>query len=79
MGVTVCKREIGALMFSWNFILMLRIEFLRNMMTSSSIFEMALLSICLSDSVRGFGDILAQPSNDELFKGQKASFVYKIV
>lgn len=46
-------------------------------MTSFSIFETALLSICLSESVSGFVNILAQPTHGELFKGQKASISYK--
>lgn len=44
---------------------------LRKMMISYGIFEMALLSICLSDSFCGFAYILAQRSHDELFEGQK--------
>lgn len=73
---SVCEREIRALLFSWNIILMLRIEFLRSMLTSFIIFE-TLVSICLSESVCGFVNILAQPSHSELFKGQKASITYK--
>lgn len=48
MGTRLCEREIRALLFSWDFILMLRVEFLRNMVTSFSIPETALLSICLN-------------------------------
>ena len=46
-------------------------------MTSFSIFEMALLSICLSESVCGFVNVLAQQSHGEQFKGQKASISHK--
>lgn len=66
MGTRVCEREIRAPLFSWNFILMLRVEFLRNMMTSFSISETDLLSICLSESLCGFVNILARPNHGQL-------------
>lgn len=66
-----CEREIGTPVFPWNVILLLKIELLRKRMISYSIFEMALFSVCSSDSLCGFAYILAQRSHDELFKGQK--------